>query len=197
MIDFLEKIDHYIVLSVNGCYTPILGQCMWFLSGKFTWIPLYILLAYLAFSKLNRKQFYLFLFSVIVIIALSDLTCTYGFKYVFQRYRPSHNFLLESKLHFYEITKGNFYKGAKYGFISSHAANFFGFAIFIGLALKKQFPKLIFILLFIAILVSFSRLFLGVHYLSDLLVGAAIGTIYSLLIYKLIFLKYFKKLETK
>lgn len=197
MIEFLEKIDHCIVLSVNGCNTPLLDQCMWFLSGKFTWFPLYIYLLFLAFKKFNSKQVGFFILSVILVIILSDLTCTYGFKHVFERYRPSHNFLLKPKLHFYEISKGNFYHGGQYGFISSHAANFFGFGIFIGLALKPYYPKLIYFLLFISSIVSFSRLYLGVHYLSDLIVGGVIGGVYGFLIFKYLFKKNISKLELK
>jgi len=197
MIEYLEKIDHCIVLSVNGCYTPLLDQCMWFLSGKLTWIPLYLLLIYLASKKLNLQQVMLLVASAVLVIILSDLTATYCFKNIFLRYRPSHNLLLESKLHFYEISKGNFYKGGKYGFISSHAANFFGLAIFIGLALKQYFSKLIYIMLFIAIAVSYSRLYLGVHYFSDLFVGGLVGSFYGLLVYKYIYLKFINRFKTK
>ena len=197
MIEYLEKIDHCIVLSVNGCYTPLLDQCMWFLSGKLTWIPLYLLLIYLASKKLNLQQVMLLVASAVLVIILSDLTATYCFKNIFLRYRPSHNLLLESKLHFYEISKGNFYKGGEYGFISSHAANFFGLAIFIGLALKQYYSKLIYIMLFIAIVVSYSRLYLGVHYLSDLFVGGLVGSFYGLLVYKYIYLKFINRFKTK
>jgi undecaprenyl-diphosphatase len=197
MIEYLEKIDHCIVLSVNGCYTPLLDQCMWFLSGKLTWIPFYVFLIYLAAKKLGINQVIFLVASALMVIVLSDLTSTYCFKNVFLRYRPSHNLLLESKLHFYEISKGNFYKGGEYGFISSHAANFFGLAIFIGLALKQYYSKLIYIMLFIAIVVSYSRLYLGVHYLSDLFVGGLVGSFYGLLVYKYIYLKFINRFKTK
>ncbi len=197
MIEYLEKIDHCIVLSVNGCYTPLLDQCMWFLSGKLTWIPLYLLLIYLASKKLNLQQVMFLVASAVLVIILSDLTATYCFKNVFLRYRPSHNLLLESKLHFYEISKGNFYKGGEYGFISSHAANFFGLAIFIGLALKQYYSKLIYIMLFIAIVVSYSRIYLGVHYFSDLFVGGLVGSIYGYLVYKFIYLKFIDRFVKK
>jgi undecaprenyl-diphosphatase len=170
---------------------------MWFLSGKLTWIPLYLLLIYLASKKLNLQQVMFLVASAVLVIILSDLTATYCFKNVFLRYRPSHNLLLESKLHFYEISKGNFYKGGEYGFISSHAANFFGLAIFIGLALKQYYSKLIYIMLFIAIVVSYSRIYLGVHYFSDLFVGGLVGSIYGYLVYKFIYLKFIDRFVKK
>lgn len=197
MIEYLEKIDHCIVLSVNGCYTPLLDQCMWFLSGKLTWIPLYLFLIFLASKKLNLNQVIFLVASALLVILLSDLTSTYCFKNVFLRYRPSHNLLLESKLHFYEISKGHFYKGGEYGFISSHAANFFGLAIFIGLALKIYYSKLIYIMLLIAVVVSYSRLYLGVHYISDLLVGGLVGSIYGFLVYKFIYIKFINRFKVK
>ncbi len=197
MIEYLEKIDHCIVLSVNGCYTPHLDQCMWFISLKSPWIPLYIFLIYLATKKLNTNQVIFLVASALMVILLSDLTSTYCFKNVFLRYRPSHNLLLESKLHFYELSKGNFLKGGDYGFISSHAANFFGLAIFIGLALKHYYSKLIYIMLFIALVVSYSRLYLGLHYLSDLFVGGLVGSIYGFLVYKFIYLRFINRLVEK
>lgn len=192
MIEYLEKIDHCIVLSVNGRYTPILGQCMWFLSGKLTWIPLYILLIFLAKKKLQSISFYWFLVFAILSIALSDLTCTHLFKNVFQRYRPSHNTELLPKLHlYYQSTKHEFYQGGKFGFVSSHAANFFALAVFVGLVLKNYYKYIFLILLFIAVLVSFTRLYLGVHYLSDLIGGALVGIFYAFICFK-IFSKYFR-----
>lgn len=194
MFDYLEKIDHGIVLSVNGCYTPFLGQCMWFISGKLTWIPLYLIILFLAYKKFNKvdiRLFYVFIISVFISVGLSDLMCTYLFKKVFLRYRPSHNLILAKQLHlYYESSKQEYYKGGMYGFISSHAANFFAIATFVGLALKPYYKKLIYILLFIASLVAFSRLFLGVHYLSDLIGGAILGSTVAYFCYRFIFLKY-------
>ena len=187
MIEYFEKIDQTIVLTINSWNTPFLDEVMWIVSGKLTWSPLYLVLIYLSFKKLGTKNTLIFISLAITVVALSDLSCTYLFKKVFLRYRPSHNLLLENKLHLYRESNGSLHRGGKYGFISSHAANFFGIAVFAGLVLKTYFKKLIYILLSIGCIVAFSRLYLGVHYLSDILVGAIVGSLYATIVYQFIY----------
>lgn len=193
MDNVFENIDRAIVLNINSWHNTILDEIMWGLSSKLPWIPFYILLVYLGYKNLNIKKFFLFTLTAILCVVLSDLVCTHFFKEVFQRYRPSHNLLLMRKLHFYENKPGEFYKGGMYGFISSHAANFFAIAIFVGLSLKVFYPKLIYFLLLIAATVSFSRVYLGVHYLSDIIIGGAVGCIIANLCYFFIFRRFMYK----
>jgi undecaprenyl-diphosphatase len=189
MIEFLEGIDQRIVLSINGLHTPVLDEVMWFISGKLVWLPFYFLLIYLAYKKIAFKQLLVFIAVAILGVVFSDLICTYGFKEVFQRYRPSHNLLLQTKLHLYEEKPGEFYAGGAYGFISSHAANFFSLAIFIGLSLKKFYPTLLWKCLIVASVVSISRVYLGVHYVSDVFVGGLLGCSMGYISYRWIYLK--------
>lgn len=189
MIEKLESVDRWIVLTVNGWNTPFMDELMWVISQRATWIPLYLIILILAFRRLHKKQLVLFVIFAVVSVAIADLLSVHLFKNVFLRYRPSHNSLLTDQLHFYLKANGEFYKGGMYGFVSSHAANFFAMATFIGLSLRKYYPKMIWILMGISVVVSFSRLYQGVHYLSDLFVGALLGTIVSLAIYRLVYLK--------
>ena len=190
MDNFLEKIDQSIVLAINGWHTPFLDEIMWIISSKLVWIPFYLFLIYLASKKYSLKQTLFFTLFAILSVVLSDLISTYCFKEVFLRYRPSHNLLLSEKLHFYENKPGEFYRGGQYGFISSHAANFFAIAVFVGYSLKSYYPKLLTTLIIIASIVCFSRIYLGVHYFSDVFVGGFVGTTVALLISKYIFFRY-------
>ncbi len=189
MIDYLEGIDRAIVYTVNQWHRPWLDEVMWIVAGKVTWIPLYILLGVLAYIRMPRRTFWIFLACTIAAVGLADLCSVHLFKNVFQRYRPSHHALLTERLHFYTLRPGEFYKGGMFGFVSSHAANFFSLAVFTGLALRPYYRKLLWILLGIAVLVAFSRLYQGVHYLSDLLGGALLGSLISLVIYKFMYLR--------
>lgn len=190
MIEFLEEIDRSIVLTINGWNTPFLDQVMWWISARITWIPLYLILLFLAFKKLTRNQLLLFLGLIGLTIALTDLTSVHLFKNVFLRYRPSHNLILTEKLHYYLIKPGEFYKGGEYGFISSHAANFFAIITFVSLVLRKEYPKLMYPLFFIGFVIAYSRIYLGVHYLSDVFVGALIGCVIAFAVYRLLYLRF-------
>lgn len=195
MIEFLEEIDRSIVLAINGWNNPFMDELMWWISARITWIPLYLFLLYLAYKKLTRNQLFLFLGLIGLTIALTDLTSVHLFKNVFLRYRPSHNLLLTDKLHYYLIKPGEYYKGGEYGFISSHAANFFAIITFVFLVLGKAHPKLIFPLIFIGIIIAYSRMYLGVHYLSDVFVGALVGSLIAFLVHRLLYLRFSEKVK--
>lgn len=195
MIEFLEEIDHSIVLAINGWHSSTMDEIMWWISAKITWIPLYILLAYLAYKKLSTKNLFLFLGLIGLTISITDLASVHLFKNVFLRYRPSHNLMLSEQLHFYLMSSGKYYKGGEYGFISSHAANFFAIITFTHLVLKTSYPKLIFPLLLIGLLIAYSRIYLGVHYFSDVFVGALVGSLIAYLIYRFVYLRYSESLK--
>jgi len=195
MIEFLEEIDRSIVLAINGWNNPFMDELMWWISARITWIPLYLFLFYLAFKTLTRNQLFLFLGLIGLTIALTDLTSVHLFKNVFLRYRPSHNLLLTEKLHYYLIKPGEYYKGGEYGFVSSHAANFFAIITFVSLVLRKAYPKLIYPLFFIGLVIAYSRMYLGVHYLSDVFVGALVGSSIAFLVHRLLYLRFSEKVK--
>lgn len=181
MIDWIEKIDQKIVLFINGFHTPFLDEFMWIVSGKLVWIPLYLIILYFSFKHYGLKKTCLFLLVAVVCIALSDLVSSQIIKKLVARYRPSHHLELSNLLHFYKKHSGEFYKGGQYGFVSSHAANFFALAVLSANYLYRSNKKFTYILFFFAVLVSLSRVYLGVHYVTDILGGAFIGIIFGYL----------------
>ncbi len=189
MIDTLESIDRAIVLAVNGWNTPWLDELMWWISARITWIPLYLLLLYLGLKHLPRNAFAFYVLSAVVAVILADLISVYAFKELFMRYRPSHNALLTNRLHLYEIKPGEFYKGGMYGFVSSHAANFVALAMVSAQVFHVRFPKMKYYLIAAVLLICFSRLYLGVHYVSDLIAGGLLGAGIGYASYRLIYLR--------
>ncbi len=189
MIETLEHIDRTIVLLVNSGNHPFLDEVMWVISGKLTWIPLYLLLVYWGYRKLELRPFMIYFLCVVVAVILADVISSQLIKELVARYRPSHHALLRNQLHFYVESNGNPYMGGQYGFVSSHAANFFALAVSAGLVLRKFYPHMLKILLIIAVIVSFSRIYLGVHYLSDIIGGAAIGATLGWFMYRFVFSK--------
>lgn len=184
----LESIDRWIVSAINSWNTPFLDEVMWLVSAKLIWVPLYVLLIVLFAKTNNLKKSIFFVLMAVLVVAITDQVSVHLFKNVFLRYRPSHNSLLTENLHFYKFENGEFYKGGMYGFVSSHAANFFGVLTFAWLALRKKFSKLWIILFPVALIVCFSRIYLGVHYFSDVFVGGILGIMAAFFVFKFIFI---------
>ena len=170
MIDLLEQLDKSLFLFLNSIHNESWDQIMLFISGKVEWIPLYIILLILIILKYKRKAVWIILASALLIL-LSDQISVQVFKEGFQRYRPCHNLDIKSLVHIV-----NNKCGGTYGFVSSHATNSFAIATFIGLLLKRQEMKWALLLLVVwAAIVSYSRIYLGVHYPSDVVGGALLG----------------------
>lgn len=169
MIEKLEQIDRTVFLFLNGLHTPFFDKVMWIISGTLTWLPLYIILLFFMI-KADKRNWWLIIAAIAITIAAADLVSVHLFKNIFLRYRPSHNLEIQHLVH---IVNG--YRGGKYGFVSSHAANTFALATFVSFYFNKRWIA-VSILLWAAI-VSYSRIYLGVHYPSDIDCGGAIGVI--------------------
>jgi undecaprenyl-diphosphatase len=194
MIEWLESIDQSIVISINSLHSPILDEIMWVISSKLAWLPFYYGMLYYAYKNLGPLYCLYFVILLLISVIAADLISSKVIKELVERYRPSHHTQLSKILHFYENKPGELYKGGQYGFVSSHSANFFAMAVFYGLGLKKYYPKILYILLTLACMVGFSRIYLGVHYLSDIIGGAVVGSTVAWVMWKFI---WNKRLEHK
>ena len=178
MIDALLYLDHWLLLKINGLNAPWLDSTMYALTQGVYWLPLYILVIGFMIYKAHWKAISILLFLAIVIVLTDQLSASLIKPWV-GRLRPSHNPELENLLHFV-----NNYKGGLYSFVSSHATNAFGIATFLWLILRKKI-NWIWIMYLWAMVFSFTRIYLGVHYPSDILGGAVLGSILGLAVYKL------------
>ncbi len=171
----INEIDTRFFLLINANYSPIGDFCMFWISNKWIWLPLYFYFLYLIFKKLERFDFKLIII-IALLIGCTDMFCSLLLKPTFKRLRPCHQTTLKSKVHTVENC------GGQYGFASSHAGNTFAIATFLYLWFNKRYK---FLLLFLwATLVSYSRIYLGVHFPLDILVGAIIGIIFGNIAYK-------------
>jgi undecaprenyl-diphosphatase len=167
-MDWILRFDTQLFLVINGWHNEAWDGIMWWISGKTTWWPFYLLLlGYMGWKK--RWQLLPMLLFLILVVTLTDQTSVHLFKNVFHRLRPCHEPALEGMVHLV-----NNRCGGEFGFISSHAANTFGVALLILLWIGKRWFTGVMILW--ALLVSYSRVYLGVHYPGDVLAGGIWGT---------------------
>ena len=122
MLESLNEIDSLLFLFFNGFNSPFWDKIMFFISGKLSWLPLYLTIIFFFFKKLGLKNGAITLTSAILLIALADQISVNLFKNVFERPRPCHNLNIKHLVHTVN------HCGGKFGFVSSHAANSFAFA---------------------------------------------------------------------
>jgi undecaprenyl-diphosphatase len=196
MLDWIIELDKTLFFELNSYHNTILDVVMWWISSKAFWIPFYIGLFILLIAKYKKEVIRIILF-VFMLILLTDQISTQVFKKGIQRKRPSREQSYEEKIHLYKQDNGNYYKGGEYGFVSSHAANTFGLAVFMALLFRKKWFTAGFLLW--ATIVSYSRIYLGVHYPLDIIGGALLGAGFAYLLFKLYQSKYLrvKKRPTK
>ncbi|PCH69082.1 MAG: hypothetical protein COC06_08165 [Bacteroidales bacterium] len=184
MLEWLLNLDRELLLLLNGQQHYFWDYLMRLISEKEMWYVFYIVLTTCIINTFGWKKGGLVLLSLILVIAISDQIASGIFKPLFKRFRPSRD---PEFSHLVNIVKG--YTGGKYGFVSSHAANAFGLAVLATLILKDRITGIFFISW--AILISYSRIYLGVHYPGDIIGGAVIGILMAYLVYFLL-QKYFK-----
>ena len=187
MFEKLESIDQSLVLAINSMHSTFLDSFMWFLSGSYILFFLLPFVFYFLFKVYSSKQLVWILVALLLTIVLTDQLSVHAFKEVFQRYRPSHNLLLKSKLHFHEYPDGSFYGGGKFGFVSSHASNYFGVLTIMYALIRPIWVKII--LFVISLLIIYSRVYLGVHYVSDVICGALLGFVLAQFVLQFLLLK--------
>ncbi len=171
-MESLIKLDKYLFHLINSIGWEKMDEVMILISSKWFWIPLYVYILYLIFLKFSNR-FLKIIISIGLLVFISDFGSVHLFKEVFERLRPCH------ELNAIRVVDGC---GGEYGFISSHASNSFSIAFFVSLLFRNFWG---FIHLFSwATLVSFSRIYLGVHYPFDVIGGMFWGLFVSLLVYK-------------
>ncbi len=179
MIDSLINYDIELLLFLNNLGTTTWDGFWLFMTNKYSAIPLYVVLLYISYTYYGLKRTLIIIVSIALLIAVSDQTSNL-FKYGFKRLRPCHN---ESISHLVRLVKASC--GGKYSYFSAHAANSMAIAIYFGMLFKKQLKYFLACLVLWALIVGYSRIYIGVHFPLDVLTGIFFGIVYGLIFYKL------------
>jgi undecaprenyl-diphosphatase len=174
----LKYWDEQLFLFINRHHNEFWDFVMYWASEKFVWVPLYALLLYFL-VKHFKKNSILILLLIIVLVFLTDQTSVL-IKNSAERLRPCHEPGFEGLV---RLVKDKC--GGAFGFVSSHAANHFGLAIFLSFIFFKRIQYIAIWLILWASFISYSRIYLGVHYPGDVLAGAALGSLLGWVVFLL------------
>lgn len=177
MIESLVNYDIELLIFLNNLGTTTWDGFWLFITNKFSAIPLYLALLFLCYKYYGLKRTILIVVIIALLIAVTDQTSNL-FKNGFKRLRPCRDETIKPLIRLVTC-------GGKYSYFSAHAANAMAIAIYFGMLFKKQLKYLLTFLVLWAIVIGYSRVYLGVHFPLDVLTGFVIGTTYGFIFYKL------------
>jgi undecaprenyl-diphosphatase len=182
-METILELDKDLLIWINSFHADWLDPVMLIITKTAFWTPLYLFLIFLIFKKLDKDAWFALGCAGLTILLADQITSSI-MKPFFHRLRPSHDPAIESLLHLVTKSDGGIYRGSLYGFASSHAANTFGLATFLWLLFRDKTKWIGFIFLWAAF-VTYTRLYLGVHFPGDVLVGGTVGVLSGIAGYKL------------
>lgn len=181
MNEFISKLlpfERDLFFAINSSKSAFWDDAMWTYTGLVTWVPMVLFILYIAFRNQHLKEGLLVLGSIALVLLLASLISGALFKPYFQRFRPSHHPDYKDLVNLL-----NDFRGGNYGFISGHATNSFGLAFFFSRLFRNRL--LTFSMMLWATLNSYSRIYLGVHFISDIVAGFIMGALIGLFVYEI------------
>ncbi|WP_114752442.1 phosphatase PAP2 family protein [Pleomorphovibrio marinus] len=175
MIEKLREWDESLFLWLNAQRLDVLDPVMNTLTGRYIWIPLYLLIIFMLIRTYGQTGVW-YTGGLLLLIFLADQSTSSVMKPYFERLRPCHDPRWEGMINNYSGC------GGMYGFASSHASNTFALAMYLWLIGREKLPLFSWMFLWAAI-ISYTRVYLGVHYPADILVGAMVGMLAGLITY--------------
>ncbi len=172
------SLDSQATLAVNGSSSLFWDNVMSTVTSTFSWSLLIIMLFYIIFKNNRIKESLTIILCLALMIFTMDTICHDLVKQTVARWRPTQDPQI-----MYLVDTVNGYRGGRYGFFSGHASNTFCVAMF--LAWLFRYGRITCILFLWAATTTYTRLYLGVHYVGDVVVGALAGCLVGFLFYLL------------
>jgi undecaprenyl-diphosphatase len=181
MNEFVLNLDQQLLLMMNGSHSLFADGVMMIATNAFTWIPLYVALFYLVIkNNENMSQVVLVVGCSALCVFLADGVSSGIIKPLIGRMRPSNDPRLAG---FVDVVSG--YRGGRFGFFSSHAANTFSVFLFFALVVRNKIFTLF--MLSWTLFNCYTRIYLGVHYPGDIFIGLVWGAIVGSGVYYLVY----------
>ncbi len=171
--------DQQFFLFLNQMGSKNFDGFWMLMTHKATNISLYLFLALLYFKRTSLEYFLVLFLYVALLILVTDQV-TNLFKDGFQRLRPCHEPALMEMVRLVKSSCGGLN-----GYFSGHASNSFALAVFFSFIFRVKYRRLPYLLLFVAFLVAYSRIYIGVHYPLDVVSGMAFGSLVGVLFYRI------------
>jgi undecaprenyl-diphosphatase len=169
ILQWLNEADTQLFLALNGMHNDFFDTVMYWTSNRWIWIPFYAWI-FFRLRNVDRKNIFRILVFAVLLIATSDQLSSGIVKKFAERLRPCHEAAIAEQVHLV-----NNYCGGKFGFVSSHASNCFALLAFLFFFLKGRDRRMMQFVWVWALIVSYSRIYLGVHYPGDIICGALLG----------------------
>lgn len=172
----INELDHQLTLAINGSNNLFWDNVMYTVTGTFSWSVVIVVLLVIIFKNNTFRESLMVYITIALLIIVADRLCSGLVKPLVERWRPTQDPHL---MYYVDVVRG--YRGGRFGFFSGHACNTMCMAVFLSLLFRS--PKITVTLIFWSLSTTFTRLYLGVHYLGDVTVGFIVGIMLGTVFY--------------
>ncbi len=173
------QLDQQATIALNGSDLIFWDNLMMTFTNTWSWTLLIIMLLYVVFHNNTVREGIAIMIAMALLIVVADRLCSGLVKPLVARWRPTQD---PQIMYLMDVVDG--YRGGRFGFFSGHACNTFTTATFLSLLFRHRALTLTMYLW--SSLATFTRLYLGVHYLGDVMVGATVGILLAILFHYLL-----------
>lgn len=178
-LQYLNELDHRLTLAINGSESIFWDCVMYTVTNTFSWSLVILALLVIIFKNNTWREALVVILFMGLLIFVADRLCSGIVKPTVARWRPTQDPQL---MYMLDVVRG--YRGGRFGFFSGHACNTFCMAMFLSWLFRNG--KVTAVLFFWAATTTFTRLYLGVHYLGDVVVGLLVGSLLGMVFYFLL-----------